>query len=86
MDAGRIADELCRFVREQLLPPGARGFDATSPLRDFGLDSFALIEILLYCETHLGARIPDSDLKPENLRDIASLARCIGARAVRRSP
>lgn len=81
METAQIADELCGFVRGQLLPPGALEFNATSPLRDFGLDSFALIEILLFCESRFGARIPDSELKTENLRNIASLARCIGAHA-----
>jgi acyl carrier protein len=72
-----VTIELCDYVRGQLIRDGAEEFDAARPLRQFGLDSFALIELLLYSESHFGVRLADSELTPENLGSIDAFARCI---------
>lgn len=73
-DPRAVAEHLAQFVREQLLPPGAPAFDAATPLSAIGLDSFALIELLLAAETHWGVRLPDAELTPANLHDLHALA------------
>ena len=42
-----------------------------------GIDSFALVELLLFCERVLGVRVPDSHLTGNNLTSMATLANCI---------
>jgi acyl carrier protein len=46
-------------------------------LSQAGIDSFALVELLLFCDRAIGVRVPDSHLTKANLNSMASLAGCI---------
>ncbi len=63
-------------------------FDGHSPLAKAGIDSFALVELLLFCERVIGVRVPDSHLTGTNLTSMATLAACIAelARSGQSSP
>ena len=71
-----IAAQLCEFARTNFVADGAE-FDENSPLAKAGIDSFALVELLLFCERVLGVRVPDSHLTGTNLTSMATLANCI---------
>lgn len=71
-----IAAKLCEFARTNFVAEGVQ-FDETSPLSEAGIDSFALVELVLFCERVLGVRVPDSHLTPANLASMSALARCI---------
>ena len=71
-----IAAQLCEFARTNFVADGAE-FDEHSPLAKAGIDSFALVELLLFCERVLGVRVPDSHLTGTNLTSMATLANCI---------
>jgi len=71
-----IAAKLCDFARTNFVAEGVT-FDENSPLADAGIDSFALVELVLFCERVLGVRVPDSQLTSTNLASMASLAKCI---------
>jgi acyl carrier protein len=71
-----IAAQLCEFARTNFVADGAE-FDEHSPLAKAGIDSFALVELLLFCERMLGVRVPDSHLTGTNLTSMATLANCI---------
>ena len=75
-DPQAIAEELCQFARANLVASGAQ-FDAHSSLVDAGIDSFALVELLLHCERTFGVRVPESHLTRKNLASVAALADCI---------
>lgn len=75
-DPSAISDQLCQYARTNLVAPGF-AFDETSTLADAGIDSFALVELLLYCERAFGVTVPESHLTHENLASLASLADCI---------
>jgi acyl carrier protein len=75
-DPKTIAAQLCQFARTNFVPEGA-DFDENSSLAKAGIDSFALVELLLYCERVIGVRVPDSHLTGTNLASMASLANCI---------
>jgi len=75
-DAKTIAAQLCQFARTNFVAEGV-DFDEFSPLAKAGIDSFALVELLLYCERVLGVRVPDSHLTGNNLTSITTLANCI---------
>jgi len=79
-----IAEQLCHFARANFVADGA-GFDQHSLLAEVGVDSFALVEMLLYCERVFGVRVPLSSLTRANLTSVATLARCI-AELARSSP
>jgi len=75
-DPKKIAAQLCQFARINFVAEG-QDFDENSPLAQAGIDSFALVELLLFCERVIGVRVPDSHLTGANLASMASLARCI---------
>ena len=60
-----LEEELVVLIRERLLetPPE---FSATSNLYDAGLDSMAIMQLLLLIEEKYGVMLPDSDLSKEN--------------------
>jgi acyl carrier protein len=84
-DPKSIADQLCQFARTNFAVEGA-DFDANSPLARAGIDSFALVELLLYCERAFGVRVPDSHLTGKNLASMATLAGCIAELAGNSKP
>ena len=71
-----IAAQLCEFARTNFVAQGVE-FDENSPLSKAGIDSFALVELLLHCERVIGVRVPDSHLTGANLTSMAALADCI---------
>ena len=75
-DPKTIAAQLCQFARTNFVVEGTN-FDENSPLTHAGIDSFALVELLLYCERVIGVRVPDSHLTGNNLTSMATLANCI---------
>lgn len=75
-----ISRELCAFARQNLLAVGIP-FDEQSRLAEVGLDSFSLVELLLFSERQFGIAVPESHLTREHLESIASLASCIHALA-----
>ncbi|MEK7676413.1 MAG: phosphopantetheine-binding protein [Verrucomicrobiota bacterium] len=75
-DPKTIAAQLCQFARANLVAEGAE-LDEHSPLADAGIDSFALVELLLHCERAFGIRVPESHLTHHNLVSVATLAACI---------
>ncbi len=79
-DASSIAGQLCQFARANFVAEGS-SFDENSPLPEAGIDSFALVELLLYCERAFGVRVPDSHLTSRNLASLATLAACVAGLA-----
>ncbi|MDE3066076.1 MAG: hypothetical protein KGJ60_00850 [Verrucomicrobiota bacterium] len=76
LEPQKIAAQLCQFARANFVAEG-QVFDENSPLSKAGIDSFALVELLLFCERVLGVRVPDSHLTGANLASLSALARCI---------
>lgn len=79
-DPEAISAQLHRFVRANMLDEGA-AFETHSPLAEAGLDSFSLVELLLFSERAFGVIVPESHLTRENLATLDSLARCIASLA-----
>ena len=75
-DPQKIAAQLCQFARTNFVDEGVE-FDEHSPLSQAGIDSFALVELVLFCERVLGVRVPDSHLTGANLASMSTLANCI---------
>ena len=71
-----IAEQLCQFARQNYVAEGT-DFNEHSPLAKAGIDSFALVELLLYCERTFGVTVPDSHLTGSNLASMSTLASCI---------
>ncbi len=78
------ADEVCRDLREflasQVLGGTAPLLDET-PLADVGVDSFALMETVLFIERRYGIVIPVERLTREHVRTVRSLGLCVASLA-----
>jgi len=75
-----IANQLCQFARTNLVANGT-DFNEYSVLADFGIDSFSLVELLLFAERTFGVSVPESHLTHENLASLATIAECIAGLA-----
>jgi acyl carrier protein len=72
----KIAEHLCEFIRTSLVGDGVE-VTADTSFEKLGLDSFSIIEIILFIERKYGITIPDKELNKENLFSAASLAKCV---------
>jgi len=75
-DLQTISALLCQFAQTNLVA-AETSLDENCPLADVGIDSFALVELLLFGERTFGIRVPESHLTRKNLASVATLAACI---------
>ena len=68
-----IAESLCVFIRDNLVADGVE-VKHTTPLVRLGLDSFSLIEIILFVERQYGLELPDEAFNQENIYSSETLA------------
>ena len=80
IDSTRVAEQLVDYARVNLVADGP-AFDVHTPLVQAGLDSFCIVELLLFAEGAFGVRVPESALTHENLTSLNSLAQCISGLA-----
>lgn len=79
-DVPILAEELVVLIRERLLetPPG---FHSGSDLYEHGLDSMAIMQLLLLIEEKYGVLLPDADLTKDNFHTPLALAHLIQRRS-----
>jgi acyl carrier protein len=77
LDPSGLEHDLLRLVREHLLDGIDDDFDALSSLPDAGLDSMAIMQLLLLIEDRFGIWLPEEDLTRDNFACIRSLARAV---------
>jgi len=82
-DPLRLERELLALVEEHLLDGRGR-LEATSPLSDAGLDSMAVMQLLLLIEDRFALWLPEADLTHENFASIRSLAQAVARRLAER--
>lgn len=75
-DFNYISSELCQFISSNILAPEVKVNNETI-LSHIGVDSFSIIEIILFIERKFGVIIPDELLIPENLKSVSALANCV---------
>ena len=75
-----IEQQLVCLIRERLLDTRA-DFDADSNLYEAGLDSMALMQLLILLEREYGVVLPDSELTHQNFGTTRQLAKLIQARS-----
>ena len=71
----KICAELCQFISTSILADGI-ALDKNAELKNIGVDSFSLIEIVLFIERQYGIVLADESLVPENLFSVESIANC----------
>ncbi len=68
--------ELCDFISSTILAGDATVAPDTI-LSDIGVDSFSIIEIILFIERKFGIAIPHESLTPENFVSVNALVECM---------
>ena len=80
-----MAAELCRYARSHLLQEGVELNERTQ-FKEAGVDSFSLVELLLFAERRFGVKVPGAELTPANIASPFSLTQCIARLGGRMPP
>jgi acyl carrier protein len=78
MMQGPTADEVVAMLRDEGMVDLAAGFPADGDLFAAGLDSMAVMQLIVVAEERFGAVIAPADASRENLGTPAALAALIG--------
>ncbi len=70
------AAEICAFIQTNLVDSSVV-FDKDTSFDKLGLDSFSIVEIILFIERRYGISLRDKDLTKDNLFSASALANCI---------
>jgi acyl carrier protein len=66
-----MLSELKDFVGTELLDGRDNGLDEHTPLLAWGvIDSLSIAELVSFTSERLGIDVPQSEVKPENLKDL----------------
>lgn len=76
MEIEEVEKSLIKFLENNILGEGVK-IDSTSSLSEIGVDSYSIVEILLFIERKYGFVIPDDHLKPENFNNVNSIAKTV---------
>lgn len=75
MEAKELEKEMILFVKENLVAESVV-LEPETVLASVGLDSFSMIEIVLFLERKFSIELPDEALTPENIKSISSMCQC----------
>ena len=73
--SNNIAQELCNYLRQNILEEGVE-IKPDSVFSEMGIDSYSIVELVLFIERKYGVEIPDEQLTPQNLRSAMAMAKC----------
>jgi acyl carrier protein len=74
MDENIIIAEIKKFIETNILANDIP-LEADTILQNTGIDSFSLVEIMLFIQQNYNILIPDNQLVPENFKTLQSMAR-----------
>lgn len=73
MDEVIIVEDIKKYIQSHILASEVT-LEADTVLQEAGVDSFSIVEIILFIERQYGVGIPDEKLLPENFRTLRALA------------
>ena len=76
MDIEEVEKSLIKFLENNILGEDLT-INSDSSLAEIGVDSYSIVEILLFIERKYGFVIPDDHLKPDNFKNVNSIARIV---------
>lgn len=76
MEENIIVSDIKKFIEINILAGNIK-LDAETILQNAGIDSFSIIEILVFIQEKYKMLVPDDQLVPENFKTLASLARLV---------
>jgi len=75
-----IADRIRTFLSEEYAAQGIELTDTTNLLDEYFVDSFGIIDTVMFLENAFGIRIEQNDINGENFRDVTSLSAFVHGR------
>lgn len=75
LSTATIAETLCVFLQENILAPEIT-VTTNTDLSSIGVDSFSLMEIILFIERRFNLVIAPESLTPENIASVHALSLC----------
>ena len=76
MNENMIITDLQRFIVKNILA-GDVILGPETALQNAGIDSFSLVEILLFIQEKYEIQVPDNQMLPDNFKSLTSLARMV---------
>lgn len=73
MDSDIIIAEIKNYIEKNILSADVK-IDASTNLKQAGIDSFSTVEIILFIERKFGVVITDDKLIPDNFKTLQALA------------
>lgn len=71
----QIKKDLIIYIKEEILDESIE-MNEESTLTELGIDSFSVVELVLFLERKHGIAIPEKDMLPQNFKSVQSLANC----------
>jgi acyl carrier protein len=78
MDATIITEDIKKYIEKNIISSDVK-IDASTNLRQAGIDSFSTVEIILFIERRFGVVIPDDQLIPDNFKTLQALSATVQA-------
>lgn len=76
MDVTAIEADIIQFLKSNVLAAEVT-FTPTTSLSELGIDSFSIVEIILFIERKYAYVIPESKLIPENFSTVHAIAQLV---------
>lgn len=86
LDRSAIADRIRTFLSTEYAAQGIELTDTTHLLDEYFVDSFGIIDTVMFLETAFGIRIEQRDINGDNFKDVASLSAFVHGRLIRGAP
>ncbi len=71
-----IKKELCDFIQKNIISDDIE-FNENSILKEIGVDSYSIVEILLFIERKFGIILPENLLNKDNLISAEAMSKCV---------
>jgi acyl carrier protein len=76
MEATTIIADIKKYIEKNILSADIK-IDASTDLKQAGIDSFSIVEIILFIERRYGVSIPDEKLIPDNFKTLQALSEIV---------
>lgn len=73
MKQQQIASDLLRFIQQNITGLEVK-LDENTVLKDVGVDSFSLVEVILFIERKFGIEMPEELVHPDNFKTVKILS------------
>ena len=75
LSEAQLTQELINFIQDNILDSTVE-IQIETPLKSIGIDSFSIIELVLFLERKHNISIQEKDMLPENFKSVEALAKC----------